>query len=126
MMQDPIADLLTRIRNGQASGKVSVTMPSSKLKVALANLLLKEGYVSSVAENGEVKKVLEIGLKYYEGAPVIEMIKRVSRPGLVEGYSLTLIDNDQACITSWSSYLQEKQRTTTYHEWFRYCCNFNF
>ena len=77
MMQDPIADLLTRIRNGQASGKVSVTMPSSKLKVALANLLLKEGYVSS-----EVKKVLEIGLKYYEGAPVIEMIKRVSRPGL--------------------------------------------
>ena len=82
MMQDPIADLLTRIRNGQASGKVSVTMPSSKLKVALANLLLKEGYVSSVAENGEVKKVLEIGLKYYEGAPVIEMIKRVSRPGL--------------------------------------------
>ena len=82
MMQDPIADLLTRIRNGQASGKVSVTMPSSKLKVALANLLLKEGYVFSVAENGEVKKVLEIGLKYYEGAPVIEMIKRVSRPGL--------------------------------------------
>ncbi len=82
MMQDPIADLLTRIRNGQASGKVSVTMPSSKLKVALANLLLKEGYVSSVAEIGEVKKVLEIGLKYYEGAPVIEMIKRVSRPGL--------------------------------------------
>ena len=82
MMQDPIADLLTRIRNGQASGKVSVTMPSSKLKVALANLLLKEGYVSSVAEKGEVKKVLEIGLKYYEGAPVIEMIKRVSRPGL--------------------------------------------
>ena len=82
MMQDPIADLLTRIRNGQASGKVSVTMPSSKLKVALANLLLKEGYVSSVAEHGEVKKVLEIGLKYYEGAPVIEMIKRVSRAGL--------------------------------------------
>ena len=84
MMQDPIADLLTRIRNGQASGKVSVSMPSSKLKVAIANLLLKEGYISSVsvAENGEVKKVLEIGLKYYEGAPVIEMIKRVSRPGL--------------------------------------------
>ena len=82
MMQDPIADLLTRIRNGQASGKVSVTMPSSKLKVALANLLLKEGQVSYVAENGVVKKVLEFGLKYYEGDPVIEMIKRVSRPGL--------------------------------------------
>ena len=82
MMQDPIADLLTRIRNGQASGKVTVSMPSSKLKVAIANLLLKEGYISSVAENGDVKTVLEIGLKYYEGAPVIELIKRVSRPGL--------------------------------------------
>ena len=80
MMQDPIADLLTRIRNGQASGKVAVSMPSSKLKVAI--LLLKEGYISSVSENGDVKKVLEIGLKYYEGAPVIELIQRVSRPGL--------------------------------------------
>ena len=82
MMQDPIADLLTRIRNGQASGKVSVSLPSSKLKVAIANLLLKEGYIASVSENGDVKKVLEIGLKYYEGAPVIELIQRVSRPGL--------------------------------------------
>ena len=82
MMQDPIADLLTRIRNGQASGKVSVSMPSSKLKVAIANLLLKEGYISSVSENGDVKKVLEITLKYYEGKPVVEMIQRVSRPGL--------------------------------------------
>ena len=82
MMEDPIADLLTRIRNGQASGKVTVSMPSSKLKVAIANLLLKEGYISSVAENGDVMKVLEIVLKYYEGAPVIELIKRVSRPGL--------------------------------------------
>ena len=72
MMQDPIADLLTRIRNGQASGKV----------LAIANLLLKEGYIASVSENGDVKKVLEIGLKYYEGAPVIELIQRVSRPGL--------------------------------------------
>ena len=82
MMQDPIADLLTRIRNGQASGKVTVSLPSSKLKVAIANLLLKEGYIASVAENGDVKKVLEIGLKYYEGAPVIALIQRVSRPGL--------------------------------------------
>ena len=65
MIQDPIADLLTRIRNGQASGKVSVTMPSSKQKLAIANLLLKEGYIASVSENGDVKKVLEIGLKYY-------------------------------------------------------------
>lgn len=82
MIQDPIADLLTRIRNGQASGKVSVTMPSSKQKLAIANLLLKEGYISSVSENGYVKKVLEIGLKYYEGKPVVELIQRVSRPGL--------------------------------------------
>ncbi|MBO6257758.1 MAG: 30S ribosomal protein S8 [Succinivibrio sp.] len=81
-MQDPIADLLTRIRNGQAAGKVTVTMPSSKQKVAIANLLLKEGYIASVSENGDVKKVLEIGLKYYEGKPVVEMIQRVSRPGL--------------------------------------------
>lgn len=81
-MQDPIADLLTRIRNGQASGKVIVSMPSSKQKLAIANLLLKEGYVASVKVTGDTKKVLEIGLKYYEGKPVVEMIQRVSRPGL--------------------------------------------
>lgn len=81
-MQDPIADLLTRIRNGQASGKVMVSMPSSKQKLAIANLLLKEGYVASVKESGNTKKVLEIELKYYEGKPVVEMIQRVSRPGL--------------------------------------------
>ena len=82
MMQDPIADLLTRIRNGQRSGKVSVTCPSSKQKLAIANLLVKEGYIQSVQESGEGKKVLEIVLKYYEGRPVVEMIQRVSRPGL--------------------------------------------
>ncbi len=82
MMQDPIADLLTRIRNGQAAGKVSVTLPSSKQKLAIATLLQKEGYIASVQESGDVKKVLEIGLKYYEGKPVVEMIQRVSRPGL--------------------------------------------
>lgn len=81
-MQDPIADLLTRIRNGQASGKVMVSMPSSKQKLAIANLLLKEGYIASVTVTGDTKKVLEIGLKYYEGKPVVEMIQRVSRPGL--------------------------------------------
>ena len=79
---DPIADLLTRIRNGQASGKVMVSMPSSKQKLAIANLLLKEGYIASVNVTGDTKKVLEIGLKYYEGKPVVEMIQRVSRPGL--------------------------------------------
>ncbi|MCR5084745.1 MAG: 30S ribosomal protein S8 [Succinivibrionaceae bacterium] len=83
-MQDPIADMLTRIRNGQAARKVSVTMPSSKLKVAIANLLMKEGYISSVNETEEPgnKKTLEVGLKYYEGRPVVEQIQRVSRPGL--------------------------------------------
>ncbi len=81
-MQDPIADLLTRIRNGQAAGKVSVSMPSSKQKLAIAKLLEQEGYVSSVKETGDVKKVLEIELKYYEGKPVVELIQRVSRPGL--------------------------------------------
>ena len=81
-MQDPIADLLTRIRNGQAAGKVAVSMPSSKQKLAIANLLKAEGYVSNVTVTGDVKKVLEIELKYYRGKPVVEMIKRVSRPGL--------------------------------------------
>ena len=77
-MQDPIADLLTRVRNGQASGKVTVSMPSSKQKVALVNLLLKEGYIAGFEVTGDVKKVLEIELKYYEGKPVIELIQRVS------------------------------------------------
>ena len=81
-MQDPIADLLTRIRNGQAAGKVAVSMPSSKQKLAIANLLKAEGYVSNVTVTGDVKKVLELELKYYQGKPVVEMIKRVSRPGL--------------------------------------------
>ena len=81
-MQDPIADLLTRIRNGQAAGKVSVSLPSSKQKLAIANLLVKEGYIASAKESGDVKKGLEIELKYYEGKPVVEMIQRVSRPGL--------------------------------------------
>ena len=81
-MQDPIADLLTRIRNAQAVGKVAVSMPSSKQKLAIANLLKEEGYVASVNVTGDVKKVLEIELKYFQGKPVVEMIKRVSRPGL--------------------------------------------
>ena len=81
-MQDPIADLLTRIRNGQAARKVSVSMPSSKQKLAIAKLLEQEGYVASVKETGDVKKILEIELKYYEGKPVVELIQRVSRPGL--------------------------------------------
>ena len=82
-MSDPVADMLTRIRNAQAADKVSVSMPSSKLKVAIAKVLKDEGYIDdfAVRENG-VKPVLELGLKYYAGRPVIVRIERVSRPGL--------------------------------------------
>jgi len=82
-MTDPIADMLTRVRNALAAGKVSVSMPSSKQKVAIANLLKDEGYINNVsAKDIDGKPVMEIDLKYYEGRPVIDMIKRVSRPGL--------------------------------------------
>ena len=81
-MQDPISDMLTRIRNGQAASKVAVKMPSSKLKVAIAELLKAEGYVADYAISGEVKPELEVTLKYFEAKPVIEQIQRVSRPGL--------------------------------------------
>jgi small subunit ribosomal protein S8 len=75
--------MFTRIRNGQATRKSSVTMPSSKLKLSIARVLTDEGYISGFAENEvEGKKQLEVGLKYFEGKPVIELIKRVSRPGL--------------------------------------------
>lgn len=82
-MHDPIADMLTRIRNAQRADKVVVCMPSSKLKVAIAQVLKDEGYVESfkVDENNG-KPTLSIDLKYYAGRPVIERIERVSRPGL--------------------------------------------
>jgi small subunit ribosomal protein S8 len=82
-MSDPIADMLTRIRNGQAAKKTTVVLPSSKQKLAIANLLKNEGYLQevSVSENaGKPNLVLE--LRYYQGRPVIDLIKRVSRPGL--------------------------------------------
>ena len=82
-MTDPIADMLTRIRNALAAGKLVVAMPSSKQKIAIANLLKEEGYVNdSSVQDIDGKPVLEISLKYYEGKPVIDMVKRVSRPGL--------------------------------------------
>ena len=82
-MSDPIADMLTRIRNAQMAEKVTVVMPSSKIKVAIAKVLQDEGYVEgfNVASNGG-KPLLEIGLKYYAGRPVIEKVQRISRPGL--------------------------------------------
>ncbi|MBT9495144.1 30S ribosomal protein S8 [Roseateles oligotrophus] len=82
-MSDPIADMLTRIRNAQSVEKVNVVMPSSKLKVAIAKVLKDEGYIDSFAVRGEAARPeLEIALKYYAGKPVIERIERVSRPGL--------------------------------------------
>lgn len=81
-MQDPIADMFTRIRNGQSANKVTVSMPSSKMKVALAELLKTEGYIADYSSTTDVKPVLEVTLKYFETKPVIETIKRVSRPGL--------------------------------------------
>ena len=82
-MSDPIADMLTRIRNAQAVEKVSVKMPSSKVKVAIAQVLKDEGYIEDFAIRGETAKPeLEMQLKYYAGRPVIERIERVSKPGL--------------------------------------------
>ena len=82
-MTDPIADMLTRIRNAQLSEKASVVMPASKLKAAIAQVLKDEGYVEDFAvHEADGKAVLDISLKYYAGRPVIEKIERVSRPGL--------------------------------------------
>ena len=82
-MSDPIADMLTRIRNAQVVHKVEVAMPSSKVKVAIANVLKDEGYIEDFAINEAAGKAeLKIALKYYAGRPVIERLERVSRPGL--------------------------------------------
>lgn len=82
-MSDPIADMLTRIRNAQLAKKRIVKMPSSRIKLAIANVLKDEGYIENYnAKEHEKKSVLEIALKYYSGAPVIEDIKRISKPGL--------------------------------------------
>lgn len=82
-MSDPISDMLTRIRNAQATEKVSVLIPASKVKRAIAQVLKDEGYIEDYAvREADGKSVIEIGLKYYAGKPVIEKIERVSRPGL--------------------------------------------
>lgn len=81
-MSDPIADMLTRIRNAQRAGLGKVVMPCSKQKLAIASVLKKEGYVSSFASDQGPKPQLEVTLKYFQGKPVIEKITRVSRPGL--------------------------------------------
>ena len=111
-MSDPIADMLTRIRNAQVVNKTSVAMPSSKIKVAIAQVLKDEGYIEDFAVVGEAAKPeLKIGLKYYAGRPVIERIDRVSKPGLrvyrgkgdiptvMNGLGVTIISTPQGVMT---------------------------
>jgi small subunit ribosomal protein S8 len=111
-MSDPIADMLTRIRNAQVVNKTSVAMPSSKIKIAIARVLKDEGYIEDFAVVGEsAKPELKIGLKYYAGRPVIERIERVSRPGLrvyrgkgdiptvMNGLGVTIISTPQGVMT---------------------------
>ncbi len=82
-MSDPIADMLTRIRNAQLAKKQSVTMPSSNIKLSIADVLKDEGYINDFSVvNDNSRNTLEITLKYYSGDPVIEQIKRISKPGL--------------------------------------------
>ena len=82
-MTDPISDMLTRIRNGQNARKVSVSMPASKAKEAVASVLKDEGYITEYSTDGEgAEKSLSVELKYFEGVPVIESLQRASRPGL--------------------------------------------
>jgi len=111
-MSDPIADMLTRIRNAQTSDKPSVTMPASKLKASIAKVLKDEGYIDDFAVRpNEGKPTLEIGLKYYAGRPVIERIERVSRPGLriykgardipnvMNGLGIAIVSTSQGVMT---------------------------
>ncbi len=111
-MHDPIADMLTRIRNAQRADKPTVSMPSSKLKVAIAQVLKDEGYIEqfAVVELG-AKPRLEIELKYYAGRPVIERIERVSKPGLriyrgvtdipkvMNGLGIAIVSTSQGVMT---------------------------
>ena len=111
-MSDPIADMLTRIRNAQATNKVSVSMPSSKVKVGIAGVLKEEGYITEFnrTEN-DGKPLLEITLKYLEGRGVIDMLKRGSRPGLriyrgkdelprvFNGLGITVVSTSQGIMT---------------------------
>ena len=92
-MQDPLADMLTRIRNAQMAEKTVVSMPSSKLKAAVAKVLKDEGYIADFQISSEVKPQLSIELKYFEGKPVIEEVKRISRPGLRQYKSVEQLPN---------------------------------
>ncbi len=81
-MQDPVADMLTRLRNAQLVGKADTTMPSSKLKISIAKVLEEEGYINGFSVSEAAKPELTVSLKYFEGKPVISEIDRVSRPSL--------------------------------------------
>lgn len=111
-MSDPIADMLTRIRNAQQTNKLSVSMPASKLKGAIANVLKSEGYIEDFAVlPNEGKPLLSISLKYYAGRPVIEKIERVSKPGLrvykgsdnlpkvMNGLGVTIVSTSKGVMT---------------------------
>lgn len=111
-MSDPIADMLTRIRNAQRTNKTTVSMPASKLKGAIANVLKDEGYIDDFnVQNNEGKPVLNISLKYYAGRPVIEKIERVSKPGLriykgsqnlpkvMNGLGVTIVSTSRGVMT---------------------------
>ena len=111
-MQDPISDMLTRIRNGQMAGKVRVTMPMSRQKLAIAMLLKDEGYVrEALEEEVDGKRLLTVVLKYYQGRPVIEKLRRISRPGLrvykrknelptvLDGLGITVISTPRGLMT---------------------------
>ncbi|VFP80403.1 30S ribosomal protein S8 [Candidatus Erwinia haradaeae] len=114
-MQDPIADMLTRIRNGQAANKISVRMPSSKLKLAIAGVLKEEGYILTYSIINDIKVELELTLKYFQGKSVIESIQRVSRPGLriykrkhqlpkvMAGLGVSVISTSQGVMTDRSA-----------------------
>jgi len=111
-MSDPIADMLTRIRNAQMVNKPMVSMPSSKLKTAIASVLKDEGYIDDFAvQANDGKPQLNISLKYYAGRPVIEMIDRVSKPGLrvyrgsenmpkvMNGLGVTIVSTSKGVMT---------------------------
>lgn len=110
-MQDPLADMLTRIRNNLAREKPVVSMPSSKLKVAVARILQEEGYISGYDVAGEQVKTLTIQLKYFDGKPVIAMLKRFSRPSIrryrskndlpkvIGGLGVTIVSTSKGVMT---------------------------
>ncbi|HEY6529286.1 MAG TPA: 30S ribosomal protein S8 [Cellvibrionaceae bacterium] len=81
-MQDPVADMLTRVRNAQSVGKFSVAMPASNMKLSIAKVLQSEGYIGAIEVSDDLKKIMTLELKYFEGKPVISEVARVSRPGL--------------------------------------------